>query len=141
LALLIGSVNTYAFNSCLYHEDEAKASAHRVLALSEFLSSVFSASSDYRLTGTSLLDIVEISFSKLGNRFLLVTEIKKGENKIDVVLSDLASMIHRRGIISLDSAPDYSSATTFEKMRYGYITDERGLLSDDEDTARFNLII
>lgn len=55
-------------------------------------------------------------------------------------LTDLGNIYNRSSIITPNDAPDFSAASEDEKILYGYITDNQGIIDDDENSANINLI-
>ena len=55
-------------------------------------------------------------------------------------LSDLGNTFNTSSYITPNNAPDWSAATEDEKIIYGYITDNQGIVDNEEDTAGTHLI-
>jgi hypothetical protein len=72
---------------------------------------------------------------------MLVIEIKRDGDGADLTLADLGNSFNRRGIITEESALDYSSSSSKDLLKYSFITDNRGLQDGNEETKNFNLII
>jgi hypothetical protein len=144
----IGNTNTYKFNSCFIYEQDAKEAAGRKIILSTLLNTVISIKTDLRFYDLNILDVVEVSFRTLPivvsgstSRYMLVLEIKRDADSMQLVLSDLGNIFHRRGIITLDSASDYDSALVKDVLKNSYITNELGIIGSDEELKFKNLII
>lgn len=148
LAAMIGNITTLNFESCLYNEIDARSMANRMLFLTTLLNTTLQIKTDLRFYNLNILDIVEIKLNNFTsiipgypNRYMLVLEIKKDSDSMEIVLGDLGSSISRRGIIVPNTFVNYSGAANNEVLKSSYITDNRGLENNEEDTKGFNLII
>ena len=105
--------------------------------------------SDLRLENLEIGDTVVLNFERLYKRFgdsasrkkamTIIGKTVNGERLI-IELSDLGNLYNRASIITPDTAPSYLTADEDEKLKYGFITENNGIINDDEDTANIHLI-
>lgn len=144
----VGVDKTESSKHYLYDEIDVLSATQRQAFLSTVTPSVYSITSDLRFQNLEIGNVVKLDFLNVKssstpstNKLAIVTEIKKKDETVQLTVSDLGNVFNRRSIITPDSAPDYDVATGDEKLLYSYITDDTGLMEDDEDTAGGNLII
>lgn len=144
----VGIEKTKNSKHYLYDEIDVLSTTQRQAFLSTQIPKVYQMKSDLRYQNEEIGNLVQLNFidttsgttpstNKIG---MIVGIAKKGET-VDLTVSDLGNVFERRASITIDAAPDYTSATGDEKLIYSYITDSNGLSNADEDTNGTNLII
>jgi len=124
----------------LYDSNEVKYLTQQDSFLNSLSSGVYKIKSDLKYVNLEIGEIIKLDFLNVSTRLGIILAISKKDNSVEITISDLGNIFSRRCVIAPDSAPDYSSATVDEKLIYGYITENNGLLSGDEDTNNKNLI-
>lgn len=145
----IGTNVTQELDIYLYNERSARIMSHREVYFRSMARAEVRILTDLRFESLDIGDHVILDFDRLYKRFGDKTSRKKvciivGKtvtgDKVELFLSDFGNILNRSSIITPNTAPDYSAATEDEKIKYGYITDSRGIVDDDEDTANVHLI-
>jgi len=70
---------------------------------------------------------------------IVVGKTVDGE-KVSLELSDLGNTFSTSSVITPNTTNQFSSATEDEKLKYGFITDNQGIVNNDETTANIHLI-
>lgn len=105
--------------------------------------------SDLRLENFEIGDQIILNFNRMFKRLgdpnsrkkvMVVVGRQHNGNSIKLNLSDLGNIMNRSSIITDNAAPDFSAAAEDEKLKNGYITDSRGIIDNEEDTANIHLI-
>lgn len=145
----IGTDQTSTLNAYLYNETDAQILSHRYVYFNRLSRSDITINSDLRLEDINIGDVIQLEFDRLYKRFgdkdsrkklmFVVGLTKNGEN-ITIEATDLNNTFNTSAVITPNDAPDYDMASEDEKLRYGYITDEQGIVNDEETTANTNLI-
>lgn len=133
----------------LYEERDAKIATHRFAYYNQLGTATLTITTDLRLENIEIGQEVIVDFERMYRRFGSDTFKKKvmlvagktltGE-RTELILSDLGNTYNRSSFITPNSAPDWSSATDEEKLLYGYITDNQGIVNNEEKTANIHLI-
>jgi hypothetical protein len=145
----IGTNTSSELDVYLYDDISAEIMSHRETYFRSLARAEIRLMTDLRFEDLEIGDHVVIDFQRLYKRFGDSTSRKKvgvvvgktvSGQEVELFLSDLANIPNRSSIITPNTAPDYASATEEEKIKYGYITDSRGIVDDDEDTQNIHLI-
>jgi hypothetical protein len=132
----------------LYEQRDAQISAHRFLYYNSLGVSTLTIDSDLRLENVEIGDVVVADFKRLYKRkgddtpkkvMLVIGKTVTGKTT-RFELSDLGNTFNTSSYITPNDAPEWTSATTDEKLIYGYITDNQGIVNNEEDTAGTHLI-
>lgn len=133
----------------IYNSSDAEISSHRNLYHNELGRATFTLKSDLRLEDVQIGDTIMLDLERLYKRFgdsttrkKLVYVIGKSVSGLEITFtcSDLGNTMNTACIITPNTTSDFNVATDEEKLKYGYITDTRGIVDDDEDTQHINLI-
>lgn len=145
----IGTNTSQELDVYLYEETAAKIMSHREIYIRSLARAQISIRTDLRLEGLEIGDTVVVDFDRLYKRFgdsstrkkvcMVIGKTVTG-TEVELFLTDLGNVLNRTSIITPNSAPDWTSATSDEKLKYGYITDSRGIVNDEEETANTHLI-
>lgn len=145
----IGTQKTDEFDSYIYYQNSAQIMAERYVYFNRLSRSDITIKSDLRLEDIEIGDVIQIEFNRLYQRFgdtqtrkklMMVVGLKKSGKSIELQASDLGNTFNTSAVIAPDSTNDYTSATVEEKLKYGFITDDRGIINNDEESANTNLI-
>jgi len=133
----------------LYNDNEANIALHRHIYYNSLGRTDITLETDLRLEAVKIGDQIQINFDRLYKRLgdkssrkkicMVVGRTVTG-TKIKLDLTDLGNIYNRSSIITPNTAPDWSAASEDEKIKYGYITDDNGLIDNDEDTGNIHLI-
>ena len=132
----------------LYNDLDAEISSHRHLYYNSLGVATMEIETDLRLENIEIGDVVIADFRRLYKRkgddvrkktMLVVGKTVTGEKTV-LELSDLGNTFNTSAYITPNDAPEYSLATEDQKLRYGFITDNQGIVNNIEDTAGINLI-
>jgi hypothetical protein len=145
----IGTTKIDELDLYIYDTTAAEILAHRHLYYNRLGTATLTLKSDLRLENVEIGDVVVADFNRLYQRFgdaavrkktmLVIGKTVTGE-ETDLILSDLGNTFNTSSYVAPNDAPDYATATESEKLIYGYITDNNGIVNDDEDTAGVHLI-
>jgi hypothetical protein len=145
----IGTNQTSTLNCYLYDSTAASIMSHRYVYFNRLGRSDVTITTDLRLEDVEIGDILQLEFDRLYKRFgdnetrkklvLVIGLTKNGEQTI-IEATDLNNTYNTSTIITPNLANPYITATTDEKLKYGYITDNQGIVNDEEITANCNLI-
>lgn len=137
------------FDAYLFNDNEAQIMAERYVYFNRLSRSDLDITTDLRLENVEIGDVVQLEFRRLFKRFgdpstpkKLMVCIGKTVTGSDIKLNltDYGNLFNSSAVIAPNATPQYSSATTEEKLKYGFITDVQGIVDDNEDTANINLI-
>ena len=145
----IGTNTSSELDAYVYEDSDAETMSHREIYFRSLSRAQVTIKTDLRFEGVDIGDHVVINFERMYKRFGDTTSRKKvcvvvgktvtGDG-VELFVSDLGNVINRSSIITPNTAPDYTAASEDEKLKYGYITDSRGITNDDEDTTNTHLI-
>lgn len=145
---LAESEKEYIQETILVDENDAKIYANRWAFILEHASSIVDFETKLQGTEMNINDTVEIIHEKLyqrvgsplGRKVALVHEIKKSILDSSVALEDLANAFSRVGVIVSNSADVWNNASDSSRFASSFITDNYGMIDNDEDTFGINLI-
>ena len=149
VAKYIGTNDTHTIDTYLYNVQSAEIISHRDIYYNQLSQSTITIKSDLRLEALEMGQAVILNFARLYKRYgdsatrkkvAYITGKRVDGKQITLILSDLGNIFNQTAIIAPNDTNDYSSATTDEKLKYGFITDNNGIVDDIEDTANTNLI-
>lgn len=145
----IGTNRVNELDLYLYEQRDAEIAAHRNIYYNRLSRSDISIDTDLRLENVEIGDVVILNFDRLYKRLgdpstrkrcvLVVGKTLNGQ-RTKLECSDLGNTFNTSSYITVNTAPTFSSATSDEKLIYGYITDNQGIIDDNEDTAGTHLI-
>jgi len=145
----IGTNTSAELDVYLYNQSSAIVMAQRDVYFRSLARAEIRILTDLRFEDLDIGDHVIVDFNRLYKRFGDSTTRKKigvvigktvNGQKVELFLSDLANIPNRTAIIAPNTTNEFNSATEDEKLKYGFITDDRGIVDDDEDTQNINLI-
>lgn len=149
VAKYVGTNQLQELDVYLYDDKAAEIMSHRNLYLQTLARNDLTLSTDLRLENIEIGDTVIINFRRLYKRLGDAVSRKKAmivigkdlDGKVTKLqLSDVGNILNRSSIITPNDAPDYSAASELEKIKYGYITQNDGIVDNDEDSAGVHLI-
>lgn len=128
----VGIKNKLVKKLYLYESDKAEIIAQRFALFNSLSNTKITLKSKMNLFTKSLNDKIFLSLDRLFKRFGggdnmrigVVTETRKGQTNVEIVLSDLGNVFNRVPSIAPDSSNNYSSASNDEKIRWGYVVDD-----------------
>lgn len=145
----VGTNTTQELDVYLYNERSAEIMSHREVYFRSLARAEIRIETDLRLENLDIGDHVVLNFERLYKRFgdkasrkkvcIIVGKTVTGE-KVELFCSDFGNILNRSSIITPNTAPDWTLATSDEKLKYGYITTANGLVNDEEETANTHLI-
>ncbi len=133
----------------LYKERDAEIATHRLIYYNRLGVATLTLTTDLRLEDIEIGEAVIVDFEKLyktlGNsgqrkKVMLVVGKTLTGQRTELILSDLGNTFNTSSYITPNDAPDFTAATDDEKLIYGFITDNQGIVDADEDTAGIHLI-
>ncbi len=143
-----GQVETV--QTVLYAEADAEIIAQRISFIRELASSTVSISVKLQLADAVLNDLVTVDLARLYARLGtsgtdttktgLINSIEKDGLSVRATIDDLGNLFNRVAVITANDADEYADASESERRYAGYITDDVGLVDDEEDTFNANLI-
>lgn len=145
----IGTNQTSEFAVYLYDTTAAQIMAHRYVYFNRLGRADITIESDLRLEDIEIGDVIQLEFSRLYKRFgdnatrkklMLVIGLTKNGERITLEATDLNNTFNSSAVITPNTANDYVDATLAEKLKYGYITTDQGIVNEEETTANINLI-
>lgn len=145
----IGTDRTDEIDVYLYDEFDANIFSHRHVYYNSLGRSDLELNSDLRLADIEIGDVIDLELDRLYKRFgdpnarqklcSVVGKTQDGE-KVKLFLSDLGNTFNTSAFITDNAQPDFSSSTSADKLIGGYITTNVGIVDNDEDTDKTNLI-
>jgi hypothetical protein len=145
----IGTEKVNEINVRLYNELDANIRARREVYYNRLAKTEVTIESDLRLEDYEIGDRVQLDirrlFKRLGDnltakKIMTITGKEVNGAKVVLVLSDYGNIFNTSSVITPNSANPYNVATSEEKIKYGYITNNQGVVDSDEDTVNTNLI-
>lgn len=132
----------------IYTKFDAEIRAHREAYHRSLSRSDITLVSDLRLEnykiGDSIVLNIDRLYRRLGDNFkkkvVMVVGKKVTGNRITLYTTDFGNLYNRSNIITRNDAPCYEDATSEEKLKLGFITDNRGIIDDDENINNTQLI-
>ena len=144
----IGTTKVDELDMYLYEDRDAEIAAHRHLYYNSLSVATLKLTTDLRLENTEIGDVVIADFRRIYRRkgddvakkaMLVIGKTVNGE-RTTLELSDLGNTFNTSSYITPNTAPDFTAATSDEKLIYGYITDNQGIVNNEENTAGTHLI-
>lgn len=144
----IGTNKVDELDIYLYEDRDAEISAHRHLYYNSLSVATMTLATDLRLENIEIGDVIIADLRRLYKRkgdnvrkkvMLVVGKTVTGE-EIKLELSDLGNTFNTSSYITPNDAPDWVDASEDEKLIYGYITDNQGIVNNEEDSAGTHLI-
>lgn len=145
----IGTTESSEVDVRMYNQREAQTRANRELYVNRLSKTEVVLNGDLRLDVHEIGDIVQLDidtlYKRLGDsatrlKVMKVVGKTSSGDQVTLICNDIANVYNTSSIITPNTAPDYSVATSDEKIKYGYITDAQGIIDDDEDTTNIHLI-
>lgn len=146
----VGIKNKLEKTIYLYESDKAEIIAQRFALFSSLSNTKVTLKSKMNLFTKSLNDKIFLNLDRLFRRFGggnnmkigVITETKKGQTDVEIVVSDLGNVFNRVPSIAPDTSNAYSSAGSDEKIRWGYVVDDYVLTPDptSEENLGNNII-
>jgi len=145
----IGTNKTNESDVYLYNTDDAKIMTHRIAYYNSLSRTDLVVTTDLRFEGIEIGEVVVVNFARMYKRFgdsasrkkaMIVIGKSVDGSRITLDMTDMGNIWNRSSIITPNTAPDFVSATEDEKLKYGYITDNSGIINDDDDTSNTHLI-
>lgn len=145
----IGTNKTNELDMYLYEARDAEIASHRNIYYNRLSRSDITIETDLRLENVEIGDVIILNFNRLYKRLgdpttrkrcvLVIGKDLTGE-RTKLQCSDLGNTFNTSSYITDDLAPLFTAATSDQKLIYGYITDNQGIVDNDEDTAGTHLI-
>lgn len=128
--------------------DAAAQAAARLILANSRGTTTFAIQTTIEHIGLKLNDVVALNFATAYNkpgsattaRLGRVIAISNNGLSVNLTVQDPGGMFSRVGTIADNADPDFSAATAFNKSMCGFVTDDFGMIVDDND-AGANLII
>lgn len=149
VAKYIGTNKRRELDVYLYDSDSAEIMTHREVYYNSLGRTDIKLDTDLRLENIEIGDQILMDFRRLYKRLgddasrkkvgVVIGKTVTG-NRTTLYLTDMGNVFNRSSIITPNSAPDYTSTTEDEKIKYGYITSADGTIGTDENTANVHLI-
>jgi hypothetical protein len=145
----IGTNQTSELDVYLYNQIDAEIMSHRYVYFNRLGRSDVTIETDLRLEDVEIGDVIQLEFARLYKRFgddetrkklMLVIGLTKSGEKLTIEATDLNNTFNSTAVITPNVANPYTSATTDEKLHYGYITTNQGIVNNEETTSNINLI-
>lgn len=145
----IGTNKVNELDIYLYESRDAEIAAHRNIYYNRLSRSDITIETDLRLENVEIGDVIILNFDRLYKRLgdpstrkrcVLVIGKNLNGQKTRLECSDLGNTFNTSSYITENTAPLFSAATSDEKLINGYITDNQGIIDNDEDTAGTHLI-
>jgi len=145
----VGTNETEEKTIYLYNDTDAEIFAHRLVYNQSLGRTDLTINTDLRLEDIEIGEVVILDFQRMFKRLgsnasrkkaMVVVGKKLDGSRTQLDLTDYGNIFNRSSIITPNTAPDWTSATEDEKLKYGYITDSQGIVNDEEDTANIHLI-
>lgn len=145
----IGIERTLDLDVYLYETADANIAAERGLYYNTLKRSEIKIESDLRLEAVQIGDTIIMDFGRLYKRMgdsstrkklgTVVGRIVTGDRMV-LEVSDYGNTYNSSAFITDNSALDFATADADEKLLNGYITDNEGIVENDADTNKINLI-
>lgn len=143
------SSNQMRIKTVLSNAADAKVFAQRWAFIKEIASSVVRFKTGLQASKLHIHDRIKLSHSKLYYRYGTeddktklagITAIKRDLGSNEVEIDDIGNAFNRTAAITANDANVFDDASDQEKVLNGYITDNYGLLNNDEYTHQTNCI-
>lgn len=138
---------TRTFSTKLVNSDDAERNANRWAFLLENSSALIKIKTKLQGASLDVGSIVEISHQKLYQRMGsaysrkigLVESVKKSGTSVEIAIVDLSNAFNRIGSIT-DLTTTWANTNEDGRLYGGFITDQYGLIDDEESSFNSNLI-
>jgi len=133
----------------LYNSNEVKIITQRYGLLKETPNTVLDIRGNFPFITKSLNELIYFELDRLWNRFGtdtdsnsigVVSKVSKSGNTADITVTDLSGMYNKSCVIAENTANIYGSSNIRERSTAGYITDNVGIVNDNQFTYKTNLI-
>ena len=138
---------TESFDLYLRKEVDATAIADRYLNYSQRFNRIVSFQGSLSLEDVSIGDIVLLDVIEIKNRqrdnipFLgMVTRFTRNGQYINISVDDFGGLFLRSTTFANDSSPTFSGSTETERILGTFLTDDNGIIDNNEDTFGFNVL-
>lgn len=137
------------FEAYIFDETDAEIFAERQAYYNRLGRTDIKLQTDLRFEEVEIGDVMQLEMARLYKRLgadnsrkklaMVIGKTVDGE-KVTLELTDFGNLFNSTAVIAPDDTNDYSSATEEEKLKYGFITNDEGIVDSDETTANINLI-
>lgn len=143
------SSNTSENNLYFYKESDSAEVTERDQFINDLSTSIIKIKGSINLSKFTIGERVLINISKLYTaygstdnslRIGVISSISNSGEIVDIEILDLGSLFSRGSRICNNDSPDYTNSTPFQRVNQSFITEDNGILDDNEDTAGTNLI-
>lgn len=133
--------------SYLVNEVDAQRLANRWGFLLEFSSNTLTVTTKLQTIEVEINDIIDVSHRKLFERFggtssrklMSVQRVDKSGSEVELELVDLSNAFNRIGLIT-NGTTTWANSDEETKIYTGYISDDNGMIDNDESSFYVNLI-
>jgi hypothetical protein len=144
----IGNNNTSEENYYLYETDDAEELTQRNQYINSLSNCIFKVSGPIGLSRFKIGERILINFKGLyssfgqeGNtRLGVISAIDNNGLKVNLEILDLGSLFSRSARIADDNSDNFSASNLIDKTKNGFITEDNGVVDDNESTLNTNLI-
>jgi hypothetical protein len=144
---LTQSQSTNTIDTLLVNEADAQIFANRWTFLQEIGTGIVKLTTKLQGAQLQVSDKIEIFHQKFYERLgggkqkvAAISSLTQSGAEVDMELEDLGNAYTRVCLIAPTGHPDYNDATQEEKWQAGFITDNYGMINNDENTFNQNLI-
>lgn len=133
----------------LYKASEVTIITQRYGLLKETPNTVLNIKGNFPFITKSLNEVVYFELDRLWDRFGtdtdnnsigVVSRVSKSGSTADITITDLSGMYNKSCVIAENTANIYGSSDIRERSTTGYITDNVGIVNDNQFTYKTNLI-
>lgn len=133
----------------LIEENDIEEATEKYLMLNALSSTSISVEGSLNLAKYNLGDLVLLDFDRLyialgstsnKKRVGIISNINNTGSKVNLTVTDLGSLYTRSCVLCDDDVDDYDVASEDDRITNSYITDNNGLINNDEKTNNTNLI-
>ena len=145
----VGTNNTEERTIKLYNEEDAKVFANRLVYLQSIGRTDMTITTDLRFEDVEIGEVVVVNFNRMYKRLgsnnskrkmMFVYGKSLNGSRTILELTDYGNLYNRSSKITANDHPDFVSSTDEERLNGGYITENNGIINNDEDTAGIHLI-
>lgn len=145
----VGTDNTEERTVVLYDEESAKVLANRIVYLQSIGRTDMTITTDLRFEDIEIGDVVVVNFNRMFKRLgssnskrkmMFVYGKSLNGSRTVLELTDYGNLYNRSSKITANDHPEFVSSTDNERLNGGYITENNGIINNDEDTAGIHLI-
>ena len=127
------------FDAYLFNDNEANIFSERQVYFNRIGQSTIFLDTDLRFENVEIGDVMQLQMKRLYLRLggdtsrkkiaIVVGKTVDGE-KVSLELSDLGNTFSTSSVITPNTTNQFSSATEDEKLKYGFITDNQGIVNN-----------